>query len=107
MQYLHSLDDQNLLNNLYTESTEPSVSRVATKRVTHILDAKCEKANLPEVVDNNYKHLTIDQQNKLHRLLIQYEELFDGTLGDWKGELVNFELKPDAKPYHGRPFPVP
>ena len=21
-------------------------------------------------------------------------------------ELVNFELKPDAKPYHGRPFPV-
>ena len=33
--------------------------------------------------------------------------MFDGTLGDWKGKSVNFELKPGAKPYHGRPFPVP
>ena len=39
-------------------------------------------------------------------MLIQYEDLFDGTLGDWKGELVNVELKPDAKPYHGQPFAV-
>ena len=76
------------------------MSRVATNRVTHILDAKDEKANLPEVVDNNCKHLTIDQQKRLLRLLIQYKELFDGTLVDWKGELVNFELKSDAKPYH-------
>ena len=81
MQDLYSLDDPKLLNNLYTESTAPSVSRVATNRVTQILDAKYGKANLPEVVDNNYKHLTIDQQNKLLRLLIQYEELFDGTQG--------------------------
>ena len=40
-------------------------------------------------------------------LLLQHEELFDGTLGDWWGEEVNFELKPEAKPFHGRPFPVP
>ena len=83
------------------------MSRVATNRVTQILDAKYEKANLPEVVDNNCKHLPIYQQNKFLRLLIQYEELFDGTLGDWKRELLNFELEPDAKPYHGQPFPVP
>ena len=73
MQDLHSLDGQKLLNNIYTESTEPSVSRVATNRVTNILDAKHEKANLPEVVDNNFKHLNIDQRNKLLRLLIQCE----------------------------------
>ena len=47
MQDLHSLDDPKLLNNIYTESTEPSVSCVATNRVTQILDAKYEKANLP------------------------------------------------------------
>ena len=83
------------------------MSHVATSRVTQLLDAKYEKANLSEVVDNNCKHLNIDQRNILLKLLIQYEELFDGTLGDWKGESVNFELKPDAKPYHGQPFPVP
>ena len=37
---------------------------------------------------------------------IQCEELFGGTLDHWKGGEVNFELKPDAKLYHGRPFPI-
>jgi hypothetical protein len=38
---------------------------------------------------------------------MEFEELFDGTLGDWKTESVPFELKDSAKPYHGRPYPVP
>ena len=33
--------------------------------------------------------------------------MFQGTLGEWKGEEVHFDLKPDAKPFHGRPYPVP
>jgi hypothetical protein len=36
----------------------------------------------------------------------KYEELFDGTLGDWKTKPIAFELKEGAKPYHGRSFPV-
>jgi len=28
-------------------------------------------------------------------------------LGDWKAEPVSFKLKDGAKPYHGRPYPVP
>ena len=47
MQDLHSLDGPKLLHNLYTESTEPLVPRVAINRVTQILDAKYEKPNLP------------------------------------------------------------
>ena len=60
MQDLHYLNNPKLLHNLYTEVTEPSVSHIANNRVTHILDAKCEKANFLEVVDNNCKHLTIE-----------------------------------------------
>ncbi len=33
--------------------------------------------------------------------------MFDGTLGDWKTEPVNFELTKGSQPYHGCPFPVP
>ena len=77
------------------------MSRVATNIVTYILDDRFKKANIPEVLDNNRKHLNIDKQNKLLRLLIQYEELFNETLGDWKGESVNFELRPNAKSFHG------
>jgi len=106
MQSLGDLGDK-ALHNIYKEAQEPSISRVATKRVTEILDAKYEKANLPEIVDDNCKHLPVKQRNALLRLLLQFEELFDGTLGDWQGEEVDFELKPEAKPYHGRAFPVP
>jgi hypothetical protein len=38
---------------------------------------------------------------------MKYEDLFDGTLGDWMTEPVSFELKEDARPYHSRPYPVP
>ena len=89
------------MNNIYTENTETSVSRVAANRVKQILDAKYEKANLPKVAKDNCGHLSMQQRNDLLRLLIQYEELFDGTLGDWQDKLVSFELKPYAKPYHG------
>jgi hypothetical protein len=40
-------------------------------------------------------------------LLLKFEELFDGMLGDWKLLPVSLELKEGAKPYHGRPYPIP
>ena len=40
-------------------------------------------------------------------MLIKYETLFDGTLGEWKGEPVNFEKVEGAQPHSQRHFPVP
>jgi hypothetical protein len=39
-------------------------------------------------------------------LLLKYEMLFDGTLGDWNQPPISIELKEGAKPYHDRPYPV-
>ena len=86
---------------------EPISTQDATKRAVRILDAKYNKADLQSIVKNNCKHLSADQQNKLLQLLIKYESLFDGTLGDWKTKPVSFQLKEGSKPYHGRAFPVP
>ena len=86
---------------------EPHSTQEATQRVVHILDAKYEKADLQSVVSANCTHLSLQDQNKLLELLTEFEELFDGTLGDWNTEPVSFELKEGTKPYHGRPFPVP
>ncbi len=86
---------------------EPHSMHKATQRVVHILDAKYEKADLQSVVSANCTHLSLQDQNKLLELLTEYEELFDGTLGDWNTEPISFELKEGTKPYHGRPFPVP
>ncbi len=39
-------------------------------------------------------------------MLLKYETLFDGTLGNWNRPPISIKLKEGAKPYHGRPYPV-
>jgi hypothetical protein len=86
---------------------EPQSTQDATKRVTWILDAKYQKADLQSIVKGKCKHLSTDQQKKLLQLLTKYETLFDGTLGDWKTKPVSFQLKEGVSPYHGQAFQVP
>ena len=78
------------------QAQEPVSTRNATKRVIEILDAKYDKANLPAI-----------PREKLLSLLLNFESLFDGTLGDWNRPPVSIKLKEGAKPYHGRPYPIP
>ena len=86
---------------------EPVSTRITTKCVVEILDAKYDKADLPSIAKNNCAHLSAPHQSSLLALLLKYEELFDGTLGDWKLPPVSIELKEGIKPYHGRPYPIP
>jgi hypothetical protein len=68
-----------------------------------ILDAKYEKTDIPAIVRENYSHLDASDREKLLSMLLKFESLFDGTLGDWNLLLVSFELK---EGYHGRPYPI-
>ena len=47
------------------------------------------------------------QRNELLKLLQIFKELFNRTLGTWKIDPVQFELKQDTKPTFSRPYPVP
>ena len=85
---------------------DPQAIEDRATRVKEILDAKYEPADLEQVC-RAHDHLQQEQQRKLLDLLNRYSELFDGTLGTWKGSTVDLELKPDATPYHARPFPIP
>ena len=89
-----------------SQAQEPVSTRNATKRAIEILDAKYDKANLPAIVKDNCSHLTPSQREKLLSLLFEFEELFDGTLGDWNRPPVSIKMKEGAKPYHGRPYPI-
>ena len=86
---------------------EPISTCSETKRVVEILDAKYEKTDLPAIIRENCSHLTASNREKLLSVLLKFESLFDGTLGDWKLPPVSFELKEGMKPYHGRPYPIP
>src|SRR5210317_2269861 len=46
------------------------------------------------------------EKEELLSLLSKYQELLDGSLGKWQTQPIKIELKPEAKPYHARPYPV-
>ena len=50
-------------NNSVARNIEPKSTEFATQRIVTILDAKYEKANLPEIVNNNCTHLSTKEQN--------------------------------------------
>ena len=89
------------------DTEKPISMQKTTKRVIGILDAKYDKADLPEIVRTSCPHLTPSERDMLLSLLLDYESLFDGTLGDWNRPPVSIELKDGAKPYHGRSYPIP
>jgi hypothetical protein len=57
-------------------------TRSTTKRMVKILDAKYEKADLPAITRKNCSHLTASDREKLLSVLLKFESLFNGTLGD-------------------------
>ncbi len=96
MQNINYLQGSSTLRALklnHSLAMELQSTQEATKRVTRILDAKYQKADLQLIVKDKCKHLSADQQNKLLQLLTKYELLFDGTLGDWTTKPVSFQLK--------------
>jgi hypothetical protein len=68
--------------NIFMTVIESEAVRNATERTTRILDAKYEKANLKELVDQECRHLNNKEKELLLKLLLEYETLFDGTLGN-------------------------
>ena len=77
-----------------------------TKRMKRILDAKYSKADIKTIAEIS-THIDPQEINELYTLLKKYESLFDGNLGTWHGKPYDVKIKPDAEPYHGKPFPVP
>ncbi len=78
----------------------------ATERIKGILEAKYEAADLNKLA-MDCDHLLVQQQQQLKQLFHKFDDLFDGTLGTWKGDPYNIELKADATPYHARAYPIP
>ena len=94
------------INVIIEESKEPIVTQAATERIIKILDSKYEKANLKAVVDGAM-HLNKREKTLLFELLQKYTEVFDGTLGAWKTDPVDFEMVDGATPHSQRYYPVP
>ena len=99
-------DIDSTTNDVFALSQHNAPFIAQTKRMKRILDAKYSKADIKTTTES-YTHLDPQERNELYTLLKKYESLFDGNLGTWHGKHYDIKLKPDAEPYHGKPFPVP
>jgi hypothetical protein len=61
---------------------EPISTHSKIKHMVEILGTKYEKADLPAIIRENRSHLTASDREKLLSVLLKFESLFDGTLGD-------------------------
>jgi hypothetical protein len=107
-EYEDLLDINSPINEFYwhEEIYESQAHNDASSCLTKIYDTKYEPADL-EKIARNCDYLTDNKQTQLLSLLHKYQHLFDCLLGTWNAKPYNIELKPNAKPYHSRPFPVP
>ena len=85
---------------------EPEMVKSMTSRVSSIMDNDYKKTSLADIVEGQ-SHLTSEEKQGLIQLLTRYEDLFDGTLGQWNHPDYKLELKPGVQPYHAKAFPVP
>ena len=77
------------------------------ERIQNIIESKYTPADLSKIVKECI-HLNPKEQRQLLQTLQRFEDLFDGSLGTWKTDPIQLELKdPNCKPYHARPYPVP
>jgi hypothetical protein len=97
---------QNAWNMYYTFAQDDNLFESVDSFLREILPSKYEKANIDDVIKKQAQ-LTLDQQNELHEVLNQFEHLFNGELGFYPHQKIHLELKPDAVPYHAKPYPVP
>ena len=71
-----------------------------------IFDAKYYEADIKTIAEIS-TYLYPQEINDIYTLLKKNECLFGGNLGTWHGKPYDIKLKPDAEPYHGKPFPIP
>jgi hypothetical protein len=77
------------------------------ERIQSIIESKYCPDDLTKIVEE-CTHLDNTEQRQLLKLLQKFEDLFDGTLGTWKTDLVDLELiNPKVKPFHAKPYPLP
>ena len=71
----------------------------------YMMDAEYVATSSKEVAESQ-SHLIKVQQDKLQLLLADFEELFNGKLGKYKGKKLRLEVDTNSTPFHARPYAV-
>ena len=88
------------------QTAEPASTIEATVIFLKIIDTIYAKVELKQVA-NNATRLNTEERTQLLSLLEDFEDFFDGTLGEWDTEPVKLYPKLGSKPFNSKHYPVP
>ena len=94
------------MHEMVMQTSEPFSTREATERLLRTIESVYEKAYL-EHTPSNTTHLNTEEKTQLLRLLKDFKDLFDGTLGDRDIDPADLYLKPNSKPFNCKYYLVP
>ena len=94
------------MRKLVMQTVETASTQEATERMVKIFDINYVKADLKQVY-NNASQLNDEERTLLLSLIEDFEDLCDGTLGDWATERFNLELNTGSKLFNSRYYLVP
>jgi hypothetical protein len=100
---------ENAVKTWNTKHHESKNSKTKTKeelQLVEIKPAEYRPTNIEEVVQQQ-THLTPNECNQLHSVLLDFQDLFKGQGGNYNGEPVELELLPGSKPFYAKPFLIP
>ena len=80
------------MKQMVKHTAEPTSTMESTDMIVNILNSTHTKAELEEVTMNIFQ-LDDNQRENLLGLIMEFEDLFDGTLGKWDSLLVNLQVK--------------
>ena len=86
-------------------TAEPVDNTEDTDMLVKILDSTYAEADLEQVTANK-NQIKYDDRNKLISLHQYFDDIFDGTIGDWYIDPVDLELKPYSKPFNCKYYMV-
>ena len=77
------------------KTADPASTREATERMVKSVGSTYAKSDLKQVADNATQ-LNAEERTQLLSLLKDFEELFDGTLGEWSTDPVDLGINPGS-----------
>ena len=88
------------------QTAKPVSTKEATEIIVKNLDRTYIKAYIEHVASNAVQ-LNAEERTKLIALIKEFDDLFDGTLGEWDTKTIDLELMPDSKLFDFKYYPAP
>jgi hypothetical protein len=98
--------EQKIRNIAKTWNVNKREHNVEELHLAEILPADYKPLDINEVVQKQ-THLCSDERDELLQALKDFQELFQGKPGEYKGKPIELELLSNTKPFYAKPFSIP